>query len=141
MRRRKPPDLSTRCIQEWERDGFFAFRVDGWGGNKHAMSKRDLLGCWDVMAVKQGRTAMIQVTTKSNASARLRKIASGEIASDNKKPRIENCYALLDAGVELWLHLFWQKRGPRTRWESKRIQLTREAIEEASCKPKRRKCS
>ena len=44
--------------------------------------KRDLWGLWDVLALKGSETLAVQVTSGSNVSARLQKIAESEAIAD-----------------------------------------------------------
>lgn len=51
-------------------------KVEVW--NAFARKKNDLFQCWDVLAIKDEETIAVQVTSRSNVSARLRKIAEAD---------------------------------------------------------------
>jgi hypothetical protein len=47
--------------------------------NSFTKRKHDLFGCIDLLAVGNGETLAIQVTSKSNMSSRIRKIEDNEV--------------------------------------------------------------
>jgi hypothetical protein len=51
-------------------------KVETW--NPWAKVRNDLFGCWDVLAIRDGQTIAVQTTSRSNMSARARKIADAE---------------------------------------------------------------
>lgn len=59
--------------------------------------KRDLFQCWDIAYVGLGEFGLVQVTSGSNLSARLKKIADSEATPELRK-----------AGIRLWAH-GWRK--------------------------------
>jgi hypothetical protein len=77
--------------QGWEPD-----IAERWIGGRFKVRK-DLFGCWDLVALRPGEIAFVQVTSASNVSARLRKIA--------EHPKTELCRA---AGATLLVH-GWRK--------------------------------
>jgi hypothetical protein len=82
--------------------------VEYW--NSFTRRRHDLFGCWDIMAVGDGDVCLVQTTTKSNISARVRKI------SDNE------CLPVLrDAGVTLIVH-GWYKDG--RLWKCKTVDVS-----------------
>ena len=77
--------------------------VERW--NAFARVRQDLFNIIDVLAVKDGVTIGIQVTSKSNMSARMKKIADNEHVNN-----------LRDANWTILIH-GWYKEG--ARWKVK----------------------
>lgn len=98
---------NQRTLKALQAHGYIAAVVekyDSFSGRTH-----DLFGFLDVLAVGQGETLGIQVTSRSNMASRRRKI--------REAPELP---VLFSAGwhVELWG--FDQPDGPRTLWRLKR---------------------
>jgi hypothetical protein len=74
-------------------------------------NRRDLFGAWDILAVKDGETTAIQVTSKSNISARVKKISENEHVGN-----------LRDANWKLLVHGWFKNKS--NRWECKEIDVS-----------------
>jgi len=74
--------------------------------------KHDLFGIFDVLAIKENCTCGVQITSRSNMSARVKKIKGSEYYSD-----------ILKAGWEI-LVIGWDK--PTHRYRHKIINLNEE---------------
>lgn len=75
-------------------------------------NRRDLFGCWDILAVKDGETVAVQVTSKSNMSARIKKIGDHEPHTSN----------LRDANWKLLVHGWFKNKS--NRWEVKEVDVS-----------------
>lgn len=73
---------------------------------------RDLFGLFDLLAVREGVTLAVQVTTSSNVAARRRKLQASDSLS-----------RILAAGWRIELH-GWAKR--RGRWQCRVEAMTKE---------------
>lgn len=63
----------TEKTLKWMREnGYFATVVERW--NSFAGLRQDLFGIVDVVGLRKGETLAVQATSKSNVSARVRKI-------------------------------------------------------------------
>lgn len=111
MAKMSPTQLTLRKLKN---EGYTTVQVvEHWipsFGNRAFGNRRDLFGCWDVLAVKDGHTVAIQVTSKSNISARVKKISDNEHISN-----------LRLANWTLLVHGWW-KDGHR--WECKEINVS-----------------
>ena len=87
-----------------ERQGYLVAIVERW--NPFAKVRQDLFGFVDLLAVKEGETLGVQTTSRSNMSARARKIAEHE-----------NTSAVRKAGWRLEVH-GWAK-DTKGRWAVK----------------------
>ena len=66
-------------LKDLSDDGWHPYKVEYWDG--YARKTRDLMGFTDILATKPGcSTRLIQTTTRSNISARRRKILKSEDA-------------------------------------------------------------
>ncbi len=83
--------------------------VERW--NPHAGIRQDLFGCIDVLAILNGRTVAVQATSRSNISARVKKIKAN--------PALP---VMASAGWQVVVH-GWSK-SKAGRWELKEVQLT-----------------
>ncbi len=79
--------------------------------NSWAKVRQDLFQIIDVLAVKDGLTTGIQVTSKANVNARIKKIADSE--------HIAN---LRDAGWKILVHGWFKNKS--NRWECKEIDVS-----------------
>lgn len=75
-------------------------------------NRRDLFGCWDILAVKDGQTVAVQVTSKSNMSARIKKIADHEPHTSN----------LMKANWTLLVHGWFKNKS--NRWEVREVDVS-----------------
>lgn len=86
--------------------------------NSFSKTRHDLYGFIDILAIREGQTLGLQVTTNSNLSARRAKML-----------RLDAVKAFLSAGnrVELW---GWEKR--KQRWEYRRLRFVLKNISDPS---------
>lgn len=68
--------LSLRSKKHYEALGYKVATVEYY--NAFTKRKHDLFGCIDLLAVGNGETIAIQVTSKSNMSARIKKIEESD---------------------------------------------------------------
>ena len=94
---------TARTLKQLRDDGWLCQVVEHW--NSFAKIRQDLFGFIDILAVREGQTLGIQVTTERNASARRSKMLDTE----------SHLRAFLRGGnlVQLWT---WQKRKSRWRY-------------------------
>jgi len=99
---------TARTLKQLRDDGWLCQVVEHW--NSFAKIRQDLFGFIDILAVREGQTLGIQVTTESNASARRSKMLDTE----------SHLRAFLRGGnlVQLWT---WQKRKTRWRYRVRRF--------------------
>lgn len=93
-----------------------ALRDDGWTAgvverfNSHTLTRHDLFGCIDIVAVRDGNTLGVQATSGSNAAARV------------KKMRDTEAVAWLRAGNALevwgWRKVKLKRGGKAVRWQA-----------------------
>jgi hypothetical protein len=77
----KSGDDDEKLVQAWlERDGYLVHRAAAAGrikiGPRWVQKSHDLFGAIDLLAIKRDRTVAFQVTTKTNRSARRKKVAA-----------------------------------------------------------------
>lgn len=94
---------TARTLKELRKRGFEADVVERWIGGGKFRVRKDLFGTWDVAYVGNGEFGLVQTTSGSNVSSRIRKIAD---ASATPKLR--------EANVRLLVH-GWRKNA-RGRW-------------------------
>jgi hypothetical protein len=92
-----PTQLTLRKLRE---DGHMAYVVERW--NHFAKIRQDLWG-FDVIYCKRGEIGLVQATSASNLSARVKKV--GDLESTPK---------LREAGFRL---LCWGWKKVKNRWE------------------------
>ena len=63
---------SQRTIKHLREQGYLVATVEHY--NSFTRRKHDLFGCIDLLAIGNGETLAIQVTSRSNMSARIKKI-------------------------------------------------------------------
>lgn len=68
--------LTQRTIKMMRDQGYMVATVEYY--NAFTKRKHDLFGCIDLLAIGNGETIAIQVTSKSNMSARIKKIESSD---------------------------------------------------------------
>jgi hypothetical protein len=71
----------------------------------------DLFGIWDFLAVGNGETIAVQVTSKSNVSSRIKKIEDSE-----------HIAACREAGWQLEVHGWFKNKSKR--WECKVVDIS-----------------
>ena len=79
----------------------------------HLVTAVIYLAAWDILAVKDGETVAIQVTSKSNMSARIKKI------SRDIEPHTKN---LREANWTLLVHGWFKNKS--NRWEVKEVDVS-----------------
>lgn len=89
---------TQRTLKELRGRGYLAYILERW--NQFAKRRQDMWG-FDIIAVRQGEIALVQCTSMSNVSARVKKIAD-----------LETTPRLREAGFKL---LVWGWDGPRLR--------------------------
>jgi hypothetical protein len=67
-----PKSLTSRSVDHLRQQGYLVDVVESY--NFFTKRKKDLFGCLDLLAIGNGETLAIQVTSKSNMSARIKKI-------------------------------------------------------------------
>ena len=100
--------LNSRTVKYLEKQGYYAKTVERW--DDFAKRRKDLFGVIDVLAVGNGETVAVQVTSKANISTRCRKIADSEATP-----------FMRDAGWRILVH-GWHK--PKHRWELKEVDVS-----------------
>ena len=95
-RRTSPTELSLRDLRA---RGYLAEVVERW--NPHSMTRHDLFGIIDIIAVRGTETLAVQTTTLPNVPARVNKIADSE-----------HIAAIRKAGWTILVH-GWAKKGNR----------------------------
>jgi hypothetical protein len=83
--------------------------VEKW--NAFTKTKKDLFGCIDLIAIGNGETLAVQVTSRSNMSSRRAKILAAEAFPD-----------MIRSGWQVWLHGWAKNRS--NRWEIKAERLS-----------------
>jgi hypothetical protein len=78
--------------------------------NAYTRRKHDLFGCIDLLAIGNGETLAIQVTSKSNMSARIRKIEDGDALPE-----------MLRSGWRVLVHGWWKNKS--NRYELKEFEF------------------
>lgn len=69
--------LNQRTIALFEERGYQCDTVESY--NAFTRRKKDLFGLFDIVAIGKGETVAIQLTSKSNMSARVKKISNSDI--------------------------------------------------------------
>jgi hypothetical protein len=67
---------SQRTIAHLRKLGYQTANVETY--NSFTKRKHDLFGCIDILAIGNGETLAVQVTSKSNMSSRIKKIEASE---------------------------------------------------------------
>jgi hypothetical protein len=71
------PSLNQRTVALFEERGYQCDIVESY--NAFTKRKKDLFNLFDILAIGQGETVAIQLTSKSNMSTRIRKISESSI--------------------------------------------------------------
>lgn len=102
-----PASLTTRSKALLTEQGYLVATVEHY--NAFTKRKHDLFGCIDLLAIGNNETVAVQVTSKSNLSARRHKIEDAEAYPE-----------MLRSGWRIVLH-GWYKEG--NRWQVKEVEL------------------
>ena len=103
-----PTQLSLRKLKS---EGYETVQVVEVWIPSFSRTRRDLFGAWDILAVKNGETIAIQVTSKSNMSARIKKISENDHVSN-----------LREANWTLLVHGWFKNKS--NRWEVKEVDVS-----------------
>src|SRR5262245_37525671 len=108
---------TARTLALMRRSGYLAAVVETW--IPHVNRRRDLFGCFDVLAVHPIRreVALIQVTTADHLAGRLAKVKA-----------VPDLAGILAAGCKVQVH-GWKQQG--TRWRVKVVELRAEDLQAA----------
>jgi hypothetical protein len=99
---------SQRTIKHLKDQGYMVANVETY--NYFTKRKHDLWGCIDILAIGNGETLAVQVTSKSNMSARIRKIEDSEALPE-----------MLRSGWRVIVHGWW--RGTNGRYQLKETEF------------------
>jgi hypothetical protein len=110
----RKPDLEARTVKLFRESGWITHRVSTF--DARTGRAKDFLGFADVMAIASDVTVLIQVTSRSNRSSRLKKI----LASENAYTWLKDC-----ATRRIWLVLWEKERG---RWHQVIENVTEECF-------------
>ncbi len=89
--------LTQRTIKMMRDQGYTVATVEYF--NYYTKRKKDLFGCIDIIAIGNGETVAIQVTSKSNMSARVKKIEESEALPE-----------MLRSGWRVIVHGWWKNK-------------------------------
>lgn len=81
MAKKSPTALTIDSL--WADGCQLVQKVETW--NPWAKKRNDLFECWDVLAIRDGQTIAVQTTSRSNISARVKKIAECESTAHLRK--------------------------------------------------------
>lgn len=91
---------SQRSIKHLRDDGYQVANVESY--NAFTKRKNDLFGCIDLLCIGNGETLAVQVTSKSNMSARVKKIEESEALPE-----------MLRSGWRVIVHGWWKNKSNR----------------------------
>lgn len=100
--------LTQRTIKMMRDQGYTVATVEYF--NYYTKRKKDLFGCIDLLCIGNGETIAIQVTSKSNMSARIKKIE----ASDALPEMLRSKWRIL-------VHGWW--KGTNGRYQLKEFEF------------------
>lgn len=100
--------LTQRTVKMMRDQGYTVDVVESY--NAYTRRKKDLFGCIDIIAIGNGETVAIQVTSKSNMSARIKKIE----ASDALPEMLRSKWRIL-------VHGWWRNKS--NRYEVKEFEF------------------
>jgi hypothetical protein len=100
-------NLTARSMALLRERGYTVATVEHY--NAFTRRKHDLFGCIDLLAIGNGETVAVQVTSKSNLAARRHKVEEAEAYPE-----------MLRSGWKVILH-GWFKEG--NRWQLKEVEL------------------
>ena len=99
--------LTARSTAHLRDLGYMVATVEHY--NSFTRRKHDLWGCIDLLAIGNGETVAVQVTSKSNLSARKHKIEEAEAYPE-----------MIRSGWRIVLHVWWKEKN---RWQLKEVEL------------------
>lgn len=99
---------SQRTIKHLKDQGYMVANVEHF--NYFTKRKHDLWGCIDILAIGNGETLAVQVTSKSNMSARIRKIEDSDALPE-----------MLRSGWRVIVHGWW--KGTNGRYQLKEMEF------------------
>lgn len=99
--------LTARSAAVLRERGYTVATVEHY--NYFTKRKHDLYGCIDLLAIGNGETVAVQVTSKSNTSARRHKIEEAEAYPE-----------MLRSGWRVIVHGWFKEKN---RWQLKEIEL------------------
>ena len=91
---------SQRTIAHLRKLGYQTANVETY--NSFTKRKHDLFGCIDILAIGNGETLAVQVTSKSNMSSRIKKIEASEALTE-----------MLRSGWRVIVHGWFRKENGR----------------------------
>ena len=97
-RRRSSVSPTQRSLALLREQGYLCEIVEHW--NPWAKIRQDLFGLGDILAIRDGETLLVQTTSRSNMSARVKKISESEVLP-----------VILRAGWKIQVH-GWGELGP-----------------------------
>lgn len=100
--------LTQRTTKMMRDQGYMVATVEYY--NAYTRRKNDLFGCIDLLAIGNGETIAIQVTSKSNMSARIKKIEASEALPE-----------MLRSKWRILVHGWW--RGTNGRYQLKEFEF------------------
>lgn len=100
--------LTQRTTKMMQDQGYMVATVEYF--NYYTRRKHDLFGCIDLLAIGNGETIAIQVTSKSNMSARIKKIEASEALPE-----------MLRSKWRILVHGWW--RGTNGRYQLKEFEF------------------
>jgi len=89
--------LTLRTTKHLRQQGYMVATVETY--NYFTKRKHDLFGCIDLLAIGNGETLAIQVTSKSNMSSRIHKIEDSEALPE-----------MLRSGWRVLVHGWWKNK-------------------------------
>ncbi len=92
--------LTLRTTKHLRQQGYMVATVETY--NYFTKRKHDLFGCIDLLAIGNGETLAIQVTSKSNMSSRIHKIEDSEALPE-----------MLRSGWRVLVHGWWKNKSNR----------------------------
>lgn len=100
--------LTQRTTKMMRDQGYMVATVEYF--NYYTKRKKDLFGCIDLLAIGNGETIAIQVTSKSNMSARIKKIEASEALPE-----------MLRSKWRILVHGWW--KGTNGRYQLKEFEF------------------
>lgn len=91
---RSPTQRSLKALRD---EGYVAFVTEYW--DAHAFKRKDLFGFGDILALKENEVTVVQTTSLSNISSRIKKITEHP-----------NVAAVRKAGIRILVHGWGKKR-------------------------------
>ena len=92
--------LTLRTTKHLRQQGYTVATVEYY--NYFTKRKHDLFGCIDLLAIGNGETLAIQVTSKSNMSTRIKKIENNDALPE-----------MIRSGWRILVHGWWKNKSNR----------------------------